>query len=316
MKAKRKTDLWIYGRNVLKPLTQISMSELGKSPSIIIDSNVSGRYSTYYKTLSELPADIITIFAEIENSINNNKRLQHSRFEKIRNSDDLNKIKEMLFEYYKKSFTPDVINHYQRYINSIPKMKGKSKLERLNCLIEHHNLYDSKNEISFYLLLCIINISLNCDDGNYFKSIIHFPQKEYSTEDVRNFLFDFFIINNVNELTNDGYNVFLCTNDSGIAQFANYISKLTLIITAYNLHNQPNKKELYGIEKETYNKIMSDKDSHEIITKIRSVIYTKWKGNPKVGYILPHTLMAKAIQLALYGFEVNIYNPLYNWQRQ
>ncbi|MFQ1586056.1 hypothetical protein ACJWP2_22435 [Klebsiella pneumoniae] len=125
MKAKRKTDLWIYGRNVLKPLTQISMSELGKSPSIIIDSNVSGRYSTYYKILSELPADIITIFSEIENSINNNKRLQHSRFEKIRNSDDLNKIKEMLFEYYKKSFTPDVMNHYQSYINSIPKMKGK-----------------------------------------------------------------------------------------------------------------------------------------------------------------------------------------------
>lgn len=312
MRTKRKNDLWIYGRNFLKPLTEISKSELGKSPVTILDSNVSGRYSTYSKALNSLSGDKITVFAEIEDSINNKKDLQHSQFETLTTDKDLNKIKHTLLDWHKNAFSTELINHYVNYINSIPKMKGKSNLQRVNCLIEHHKSYDSKNEISFFLLLCLININLNCDDGRYFKSIIHYPQEKYSFDEVRNFLYDFFIIDNVNRLIDDGYNIFLCTNDSGIAQFANYLSKLTLIITMHNLHKDPSKEKLYGIEKEIYKKIMNDKELHEIITKIRTSIYTRWKGNPTREYIYQYTPVTQAIWLALYGNEDNIYPPLYN----
>lgn len=316
MKIKRKNDLWIYGRDFLKPLTEVSKSELGKSPVTILDSNVSGRHSTYSKSLNSLPGDKITVFAEIEDSINNKKELQHSQFEVVTGDKDLNEIKHTLLEWHKNAFSTELINHYASYINSIPKMKGKSNLQRVNCLIEHHESYDSKKEISFFLLLCLININLNCDNGGYFKSIIHYPQEKYSLDVVRNFLYDFFIIDNVNKLIDEGYNIYLCTNDSGIAQFANYISKLTLIITIHELHKQPSKDSLYGIEKELYKKIMNDKEWHEIITRIRTVIYTRWKGDPKRAYIYQYTPLTQAIWLDLYGGEVNFYQPLYNWQQQ
>lgn len=312
MKIKRKNDLWIYGRNFLKPLTEISKSELGKAPVTILDSNVSGRHSTYSKALNSLPGDKITVFAEIEDSINNEKELQHSRFETLTTDKNLNEIKSTLLDWHKNAFTTELINHYVSYINSVPKMKGRSNLQRVDCLIEHHKHYDSKNEISFFLLLCLIHINLNCDDGGYFKSIIHYPQENYSFDVVRNFLYDFFIIDNVNRLIDDGYNIFLCTNDSGIAQFANYLSKLTLIITIHELHQQPSKDKLYGIEKEIYKKIMNDKESHEIITKIRTAIYTRWEGSPKRAYVYQYTPITQAIQLALYGDGANIYPTLYN----
>lgn len=314
MKVKEDSDLWICGSSFLKPLTQVSIFELGESPKILLDSNVSGRYSFYSEALSLLPGDKITIFAEIEKSINNTEPLKHSQFEIIKNNSELNKLKDRLFKWYKKSFNNKLIEHYVEYMNSIPKMKGRSNLERVNCLIKHYKTYNDKKEITFTLLLCLINISLNCNNVEYFSKIIHHPQPTYTKKTVRNFLYDFFIIDNVNILNNEGYNVFFCTNDSGAAHFANYINKLTVIITLYELNIHPGRKGLYGIEGEVYNKIINDKELHEIIKEIRTSIYTKWNGKPNRAYSPANSIISQKIQLEIYGHTVNMYQSLFNWQ--
>ncbi|HGV0302258.1 TPA: hypothetical protein ACNFRT_001899 [Citrobacter freundii] len=299
MKTKNKSDLWIYGRDFLKPLTQISIDELGDSPKIFLDSNVSGRHSTYADAVSSLPGDIITVFAEIEQSINNDSGIKNSPFETRPHDNELIKLKESLLEWHKNAFTGKTFSHYQNYMNSIPKFKGKNNIERINSLIKHHEEHSKKGEISFYLLLCLMNISLNCDQNDHFKGLIHFPQPKYSLKEVKNFLFDFLIIDTINKLIDDGDNIFFCTNDEGAAHFANYLSKLTLIISIHKLHEEPSKEGLYGIEKEIYEKILNNKACHEIITKIRSVIYTKWKGSYKRIHKFQYTPISQAIRLAL-----------------
>lgn len=163
MKTKNKNDLWIYGRDFLKPLTQISINELGESPKVFLDSNVSGRHSTYSHALSLLPCDIIPVLAEVEQSINNKSTIITSPFEILPDNSELKGIKESLRKWHKNAFNNKMSNHYQNYMNSIPKLKGRSNLERINCLIKHHDEHSKKGEISFYLLLCLMNISLNCD---------------------------------------------------------------------------------------------------------------------------------------------------------
>ncbi|EGT5659417.1 hypothetical protein AGJ41_07225 [Cronobacter dublinensis subsp. dublinensis] len=299
MKTKNKSDLWIYGRDFLKPLTQISMNEWGESPKVFLDSNVSGRYSTYSHALNSIPCDIITVLAEVEQSINNDSAIITSPFEKLPDNSELRGIKESLREWHKNAFNKKIANHYQGYMNSIPKLKGRNNLERINCLIKHHEEHSKKGEISFYLLLCLMNISLNCDQNNHFKGLIHYPQLKYSIEEVKNFLFDFLIIDTINKLIDDGENVFFCTNDEGAAYFASYISKLTLIISIHGLHENPSKDGLYGIEKEIYKNIVKDKNHHEIITKIRKAIYTRWKGNYKRMHKFQYTPISQAIVMAL-----------------
>lgn len=295
MKTKNKSDLWFYGRDFLKPLTQIPKSEFGESPKIFLDSNVSGRYSTYAHALSSLPGDIITVLAEVEQSINNESAIQTSPFETLPDSTEVREIKESLLKWHKSAFNEEIFNHYMDYMNSIPKLKGRNNLERIKCLIKHHEEHSKKGEISFYLLLCLMNISLNCDQNNHFKSLIHYPQPKYSIKVVKNFLFDFLIIDTVNKLIDDGDNIFLCTNDEGAAHFANYLSKLTLIISIHNLHEEPNKLDLYGIEKKIYKNILKDKDHHEIISEIRKVIYTRWNGS----YIRMHKFQYTSISQAM-----------------
>ncbi|MBU6519332.1 hypothetical protein KOL70_15255 [Pantoea sp. B270] len=300
MKTKNKSDLWIYGRDFLKPLTQISMNELGKSPKVFLDSNVSGRYSTYFHSLSSLSCDIITVLAEVEQSINNESAIINSPFETLPDNSELRGIKESLRKWHENAFNENMFIRYQDYMNSIPKFKGRSNLERINCLIKHHEEHSKKGEISFYLLLCLMNISLNCDKNNHFKGLIHYPQFKYSLKEVKNFLFDLLIIDTINKLIDDGDNVYFCTNDEGAAYFASYISKLTLIISIHHLHEEPGKQGLYGIENEVYKNILSDKDHHEIITNIRTEIYTRWKGSYKRMHKFQYTPIAKAIKVALF----------------
>lgn len=290
-----KSKLWIYGRDFFGTAEKFISSYSGPFPKILLDSNVSGRYSLYSKIVNCLPGDKITVFAEIEQAVNNNSRIQNSKFEILPNDDEINNLKLILLSEYKRLFNEQMIMKHFNYINSIPSLKNKSKLEKVICLINHYQDHNSKSSINFHLLLCMLNISINCDPKARFKKLLHYPQERYSFELVKNILFDLFIIEEVNRFIDDGDNVFFCTNDSGAAFYANYIKKLTLCISLYNLHQEPSKNELYGIEKEIYLTLLKHNQLYEIISRIRDAVYKEWGGDYKTKYIFQLTPIADAI---------------------
>ncbi|GKW26716.1 hypothetical protein PEC311524_43100 [Pectobacterium carotovorum subsp. carotovorum] len=290
-----KNDLWVYGCDFFGSAKKFRSSHSGKFPKIILDSNISGRHSFFSKSVNSLPGDKITIFAEIEKAVNNNANLENSKFELLPDDNEINELKKTLLIEYKKLFNDKLINKHLNYLNSIPSLKNKTKLEKVNALIKHYQEHNESSSINFHLVLCLINININCDSQGYFKKLLHYPQEQYSLKLTKNILFDLFLIEEVNRFIDEGDDIFFCTNDFGAAYYANYITKLTLCITIHNLHKEPAKESLYGIEKDVYANLSNESEFTGIIKKIREFIYKRWDGEYKRKYTFQIKPIAEAI---------------------
>ncbi|EKT61724.1 hypothetical protein [Providencia alcalifaciens] len=279
------SGVFVYGANfhgsIISFSNFLNKRKFDKLPSLILDSNIAGRYSHNKEIICNLNVDVITVFAEIENAYNKNiKEIQDSKFELQGSNDEIRKIKNTLYNEYKRMFNDKLIDIYVEFINGIPRFnKGTKNLVKVESLINYYNSNKNKRKINFMILLCLINIYLNCDKNDFCKKLLHYPQVQYTPKLVRNFVYDLFIIDEVNRLINEGVNVFFCTGDFGAYNLCVYINKLTKAISFNNLNSDFYKKGFYGIEKVIYENILDDTNLNEIIGLIRKEIYSYWTGS-------------------------------------
>lgn len=293
------SDVYIYGRDFNGSpnefLEFLYNQNFDKPPYLVLDSNIAGRYTNYKNIIEKLPVDIITIFSEIEKSVNTKSELVNSPFETLPNSKNLNKIKKQMVGAFNNMFNKNIIKSYIQFMNKLPKLKGLSNLKKTLALTNYYNSYRDKKIINFYILLGLININLNCDHNDLFRKLLHFPQEKYTEKNIRNFLFDLFIIDEINRFSNEGYNIFFCTGDEGAYNLCNYITSLTLIISNHSLNINFSDCKLYGIEKTVYRNIEKDNNFHEIISEIRKNIYKYWTGKKNQ----PHQLRLNKITILI-----------------